>query len=290
MAFAKRRYLNNRRFDGALKLLNTTFLIKARRISILALFFCMAGLSATPASASEAGGADGDDSEPVVFAIPDVWPWAYEDQDRQPQGSLVTVARRLSELSGVPVEPRLRPLRRALIELDKGEVDFSLLFESPELDRRAINVARVMRINIMLAAPADTDYPLTLEALEGQRIGYIRGTYLGEAFERNTDVQKVPVAVISQAIEMLPLSRLSAILASDHAIMQTLQAMGLRSDVLRYSKHIEGQPGVLYMSRRAQRPAEAEKFRKAVRQMMESGEMNRIFFGDAGRPTPDSSQ
>jgi ABC-type amino acid transport substrate-binding protein len=252
-----------------------------RQVPVLALLLFVAWI---PAKAASTPG------EPaVIFAIPDVWPWAYENRDGIPEGSLIQVTNRLSELTGIPIEARLRPLRRALIELDSGEVNFSLVFQSPAMDSRAINIAQVMKINIMLAAPVGTDYLLTLEALTGARIGYIRGTYLGEAFERDTELQKVPVAVISQGIEMLDLGRLSAILASDHAIIRSLRAMGRGNDELRFSKHIEGQPGALYMSRKAQRPAVAEAFRKAVRQMVESNEMDRIFFGDAGRPEHDDS-
>jgi len=264
-----------------LKRLETIAATTARQISILAFLFCVAWVPAKAALAS---------NEPaVVFAIPDVWPWAYEDRDGIPRGSLIQVTNRLSELTGVPIETRLRPLRRALIELNSGEVNFSLLFQSPAMDSRATNVAQVMKINIMLAASADTDYPLTLEALKGKRIGYIRGAYLGDAFERDTDVEKVPVAVISQGIEMLDLGRLSAILASDHAIIRSLQSMERSNDELRFRKHKLGQAGTLYMSRRAPRSAVAEKFRVAIATMTESNELNQIFFGDAGRPEHDDA-
>ena len=285
----KRQFLSNRLFDAASVWSDPTRITIRCRSFALASFFSVAFTVSGSVSASEVKDSVAETEAAVVFAIPDVWPWAYEDPTGMPRGSLVTVVQRLSELTGVPVESRLRPLRRALVELDSGEVNFSLLFQSPAMDGRAINVAQVMQINLMLAALAETDYPLALEALEGKRIGYIRGTYLGAAFERNSQVEKVPVAVISQAIEMLPLGRLSAILASDHAILRTLQAMGLDRDVLRYEKHVAGQPGVLYMSRVAPRPRIAEKFRQAILRLSESGELDRIFFGQKGRPHHDDA-
>jgi polar amino acid transport system substrate-binding protein len=269
MVFVKRRFLSNRPFNGVLAILNTLRI--ARRIRYLALFVCLAVAPVSVAS-----------DEPVTFAIPDAWPWAYEDKG-VPQGSLVDVVNRLSELSNVPVSFRLRPVKRALVELDAGAVNFSLLFQSPFLDARAINVAQVVQVSIMLAAPANTDYPLTLEALEGQRIGFIRGTYLGEAFRNDTGVNKVPVALITQAVEMLSIGRLSAILASDHAILRALEAMDLSPDVLRYSNHIPGQRGALYMSRRASRPDVADRFRQAVAVMKQNNEFEKIFFGEGGR-------
>ncbi|WP_150909663.1 substrate-binding periplasmic protein [Marinobacter halotolerans] len=249
-----------------------------RRIRYLALFVCLAFAPVAVAS-----------DEVVTFAIPDVWPWAYEDDKGVPRGSLVEIVHRLSELADVPVSFRLRPLRRALVELEAGAVNFSLLFESPVLDARAVNVGQVLQISIMLAAPVNTNYPLTLEALEGQRIGYIRGTYLGEAFRKDTGVNKVPVALITQAVEMLSLGRLSAVLASDHAILKALHAMDLSPGVLRYRNHVPGQRGALYMSRESSRPEVAEKFRQAIVTMKKNNELERIFFGEGGRRQLDGS-
>ncbi|MDL0430130.1 transporter substrate-binding domain-containing protein [Marinobacter sp. TBZ242] len=231
--------------------------------------------------------AAGVEEEVVTFAIPDVWPWAYEGDNGEPQGSLVEVAERLSELTGIPVVPRLRPQRRAIVELRNGTANFTILFQNPQLDVEAINVISVTRVNILLAAMAESEYPLTLSELKGRRVAYIRGTYLGEAFERDADVVKVPVTAISQAVELLSLGRISAILASDHNIYRTLSSLNLNRDLLRYHEHVPGQVGTLYMSRAASRPEAASRFSEAVQQMEADGELHRIFYGraiNAGQP------
>ncbi|MDI9245019.1 transporter substrate-binding domain-containing protein [Marinobacter sp. CHS3-4] len=274
MVFVKRRRLSSTLSDGGIR---TRSLNRVLRFIALLLV----GVAVAPVSLAES------DTKPVTFAIADVWPWAYEDQRGKPSGSLVDVMRRLSELTDVPVEPRLRPVRRAISELKNGHINFSILFQSPDLDRQAVNLGKVVQANILLAATAETDYPLTLESLSGKSVAYIRGTYLGEAFEQNTEVVKVPVTLISQAIDLLSIGRISAILASDHAILKALEAMGLSSDVLRYNKHVPGQSGVLYMSGKAQRSDAAMKFREAIALMDENGELNRIFFGESGRPEYD---
>lgn len=219
--------------------------------------------------------------EAVLFSIPDVWPWAYEDDAGELKGSLIKVVNRLSEMTGVPAIPRLRPLRRAIVELRTGEVNFTILFQNPELDIEAINVASVTRVNILLVGLARSEHPLVLEDLKGQRVAYIRGTYLGEVFEHDTEVVKVPVSSVSQAVDMLNLGRISAILASDHNIYRTLSARNLSRDALRYREHVPGQNGVLYMSRAGARHDVAQKFRSAIEQMDADGELHEIFFGQS---------
>ncbi|WP_225316529.1 MULTISPECIES: substrate-binding periplasmic protein [Marinobacter] len=215
----------------------------------------------------------------VTFAIPDVWPWAYENEAGELRGSLIEVANRLSEKTGIPVIPRLRPLRRAIFELRTGDVNFSILFQNPELDNEAVNVSPITQVNLLLAAMADSEYPLTLRALKGKRVAYIRGTYLGDAFEQDTDVVKVPVNAISQALELLSMGRISAILASDHNIYRTLAAQNVSRDRLRYHEHVPGQKGTLYMSREALRPEAALRFSAAIAEMDADGELHRIFYG-----------
>jgi len=257
------------------------FVLIRRLFAVLLMF-----LAAMPVAV-----AHGDDSNPgsdatdiVTFALPEVRPWAYEDPDGTMRGSLVEVVTRLSELKGIPVEPRIRPVNRALLELRSGYVNFSIMPKSPTLDAEAINIGPLVDIKFVLVALADTGYSLTLEALEGQPVAYIRGTYLGEAFEQNEKVDKVPVAEVSQAVEMLSLGRVSAFMTIDPAIFSVLRAKGLKPDYLRYNIQAVGQAGSLYMSRGAQRPDVAEKFQEAISQMEESNELSRIFFGESGRP------
>lgn len=219
--------------------------------------------------------------EPVTFSIPDVWPWAYQDDSGELRGSLIEVVNRLSDRTGISIIPRLRPLRRAIVELHNGTVNFSMLFQNPELDIEAINVSQIIQVNILLAAMAESDYPLTLRELKGKRVAYIRGTYLGEAFERDAEVAKVPVSAISQAMELLSRGRIAAILASDHNLYRTLSAQNLSRDFLRYHEHVPGQKGTLYMSRAAIRPEAARKFSAAIEQMEDDGELHRIFYGKA---------
>lgn len=220
--------------------------------------------------------------EAVMFSLPDVWPWAYESAEGEQQGSLVELARRLSDISGIPIRTKLRPLRRVIMEISNSEVGFTFLFRSPELDEKAVPVGKVIDVNLLLLAMADTDYPLNLSKLGRTRVAFIRGTYLGEAFEYDQDVVKVPVSSVSQAIDLLKMQRISAVLASDHNILRSIQQRGLTFRDFRYRQHVTGQPAMMYRSVAGSNPAHGEKFAQALQAMERSGELSRLFFGQAG--------
>ncbi|KPQ28503.1 MAG: bacterial extracellular solute-binding protein [Marinobacter excellens HL-55] len=213
----------------------------------------------------------------AVFAVPDVWPWGYQDEQGAMQGSLIELIDRLSELSGVPIRAQLLPLRRVILDVLRGRAEFAFLFQSPDLDENAIPIDTVLQLNLMLMAMADTDYPLTLESLAGDRVGYARGTYLGESFEADEAVIKVPVYNIPQAVEMLTLGRISAVLASDHNLSMTLEAYGFARESFRWQEHVRGQMARLYMSRYSGSEDHARRFREVLQQMRDNGELQRIF-------------
>jgi ABC-type amino acid transport substrate-binding protein len=129
----------------------------------------------------------------------------------------------------------------------------------------------------MLMAMRDTDFPLTLEGLASKRVGYVRGTYLGEAFKADEAVLKVPVYNIRQAIDMVLLGRISAVLARDHNIATTIDAYDFPEEEFRLQEHVKGQKARLYMSPSSGNPEHARLFKEALQHMRENGELERIF-------------
>ena len=270
MAFERKWSISSRRFNP--DLLDRVARYSGHFFAFLLTVFLTAGLQSARAEPAHA-----------TFSLPDVWPWAYESEHGEQEGSLIALVKRLSELSGVPIRAELRPLRRVIREIRSGQVGFTFLFRSPELDQAAVPVGKVIDVNLMLLALASTDYPLNLKALAKERVAYIRGTYLGEAFEHDTTVVKVPVSSVGQAMDLLKMGRISAILASDHNILRTIQARKLLFRQFRYEQHVAGQPAVLYRSAMGGHPAHAEKFADALASMAQSGELKQIFFGSDER-------
>lgn len=214
---------------------------------------------------------------PALFVTPDVWPWGYSDEQGQPAGMLPRFASRVAAIANVPMVNELRPHRRAIAELESGETDFVVLFQSPVADAAGVHVVNLVTVEILLAGMAGSEYPLTIEALAGKSIGYIRGAYYVEAFEHDQEVIKVPVNNLHQAIHMLKLGRLDAVVASDQAFYHTLKAMELSVDEFRSDTIINAQNVLLYMSRKARNPVLFRAIQRAALQMRENGELDQIF-------------
>lgn len=220
----------------------------------------------------------GDPPDSVArFAIAEVWPWGYRDDSGRAAGTIAEFFDRIAAVANVTVQSNLRPHRRAIQELTSGEADFVMLFESPSVANHGRLVANVVVTEILLAGLADRTRPLALDAMRGDSIAFIRGTYYGEAFENATHLQKVPVNDLAQAIDMLMLGRVDAVIASDQAFYHTLQAKDLSVEAFELDTVVARQNGNLYMSRNSRHPGLYEPIREAVQQLIEDGEVSRIF-------------
>lgn len=243
-------------------------------VAVVLLTFLVLALEA--AHAKEPHKAD-DYPEPAIFVIPEVWPWGYEGRYGQPDGTLVAFAHRLVAVANLPITYELRPHRRAMSELLEGAADFVVLFESPALDEAAINLGTVVTTQVMLTALADSDFELSLDGLAGKPVAFVNGTYYGEVFEQAKTIQKFPVRDIFQAIEMLKLGRVSAILCSDQALYHTMRSLELSWNQFRTAVFRKGQRGILYMSKKARYPQLQEPIQEALKQLTQDGDLADIF-------------
>lgn len=184
---------------------------------------------------------------------------------------------RLTSVADIPIQNRLRPHRRAIQELATGKADFVSLFQSPANDKVGIRVGLITRVRVLLTSLAGDNPPATIESLAGKSVGYIRGTYYGQAFEQADRIRKVPVNSLRQAVEMLQLRRIDALVSSDQALYRTLLAMNLSTNRFHTTAVIASQSAWLYMSRKTPHPELLQPVRAAMKQLRETGELADIF-------------
>lgn len=215
-------------------------------------------------------------SAPPFFAIADVWPWGYNDNG-QPAGLLVTLTDRL--LAEVALEARveLRPHLRAINGIADGTVDFAYLFADPTLNSEAISLGIIIESFTLLTVLASTsaDAP-ELNDFIGRRVGYIRGTYYGEAFAE-LDAMKIPAEDGAQALLLLQRGRVDAIVTTDQTVHNAADRLGVARNQLNSTVIIRSQVGHLYLSHLSPYRHLAEPLRRAMNHLREEGFLQQLF-------------
>ncbi|TVP56603.1 MAG: hypothetical protein EA349_07775 [Halomonadaceae bacterium] len=216
----------------------------------------------------------------ITVAIPQVDPWARYNAQNEPEGMLVELVRALDQRTDRDIHFYLRPLARVIRELERGEVGYSMLFESEQVNVAAESVSHLFTLRILTVASQGAygqDRPSSLDELTGQRVGYIRGTIYGPEFHQHEGIVRVPVHDIKQGLELLHKRRLHALIGSD-VILDTAYNEAPQERQLKLDTLFEMAPirALFYRSHRVPAGESDRQLQRAIDQLQESGEMEAI--------------
>ncbi|MDX1588904.1 MAG: transporter substrate-binding domain-containing protein [Oleiphilaceae bacterium] len=217
----------------------------------------------------------------VRVAIPQVDPWGYVDEQGNPAGMLMELLQELNKATDLELVYYLRPLSRALLELERGEVDYSIAFESPRVNEIATPVRELVALRVLALGPVQEDArasPRSLDDLTGRPVGYIRGTYYGATFNRHEGIVRVPVQDMRQGLELVHRGRLDAMIGSDMAMAGAYEAMPEEErPALNILFELEPARGMFYRSNQGPDNTTDGLLKNALEQLERSGRLSEIF-------------
>ncbi|XOZ33853.1 substrate-binding periplasmic protein [Halomonadaceae bacterium KBTZ08] len=214
--------------------------------------------------------------EPVTFSLAAIDPLAERTEEGKKQGLLVKLVEELRKRTEIPIEYQIRPHSRAVLEMEEGHTDFVPTFETPGINEIGKPVADLLEVEVFVLGRAGEEPVDSLSDLNGENIGYLSGTWYGQAFAANEALQKVPVNNVAHGLELLQRHRLKAVVASEVAIPAGYdpQQTDARVRVLLPLATLKGK---LYMSNKSGRDEAAKAIAAAVEAMHEDGTMERLF-------------
>lgn len=212
-----------------------------------------------------------------VFLIAEVWPWGYLDENQQPAGLIHAFATRLASRAGIDMQYRLLPTQRVLADLKRKEGNFTVLFQNPAMENYAEPLGIVQVSDILLITQNESSQQLTLEALAGKTLGYIGGTYYGETFHADKHTVKVAISGLDQAIRMLQLGRLDAMITSDTLLHHSLKRQRIAPQAFRARMLTQGHTAYLYMVPDSRSAPYEPSVRAALEAMRNDGELDALF-------------
>lgn len=214
-------------------------------------------------------------------AIPQVDPWGHYNEQGEPSGILVELMEALDEATDLEMDYYLRPLTRALRELERGEVAYSFVFQSPRVEQVATPVSELVSLRFLALGPeqeSPADYPRSLDDLAGRPVGFIRGTYYGAAFHEHQGIVRVPVHDMRQGLELVRKNRLDAMIGSEMAIAGAYRAMPPEErPALNILFQLGTARGMFYRSKKAPQTAADAQIKQALEQLHRSGRLREIF-------------
>ncbi len=207
-----------------------------------------------------------------------VAPWGYVDAEGKPQGLLITFAQHLADHLSISVDNQLQPYARVIHSIRLGKADIAVMFTCEESERIAENLGVVVvNMPLLLVGPPGSTPLEKLRALAGKRVGYIRGTRFGEAFDDADYLEKFPLSHMNHGMAMMLSGRLEALVGTAQSLGFGLRALGLKPDNIVLLNYLGELTGSLYFSREAPHPQYKQAVLEALGKMRRSGALEEIF-------------
>ncbi len=184
----------------------------------------------------------------------------------------------LSKEAGIPFTNQLQPYPRVKHTLSHGQADFAVMFVGPQSDKMGISLGEVVKTKIMVVAAKGAEPVQNLNELIGRRVGYIRGSRYGLAFDEHPDLNKIPINTMHQGVAMLLAGRMDAMVSTEQSLFYTLQKMSVEQGRLVPLIIIGETQGDLFMSRHSPHQALQETYRQALDRLREKGSLDSLFY------------
>lgn len=239
-------------------------------------------------------GSDGALSAELVLVAADSPPTAYMERGK-PTGILVDIVTEAFRRAGYPIEIRLMPWARCLVEARSGQVDgiFSL-FKKPEREKyfSYTSVPIITQVEaFFVRANSDLSFDGDIAKLRKLRIGTIYGTSYGPVIDRSLQTRmwsKIEeTSSTTSLVEMLVAERFDLAVGYRHVVLEAAIKKGLQGRIRELSPSIDEIPSYLAFNRQRSYAAAIADFDRALLSMKNDRSFDAIYkkYGHIEKPT-----
>jgi ABC-type amino acid transport substrate-binding protein len=187
----------------------------------------------------------------VSFVVMNATPYGFYDDDKQPAGIVVDIAKLISARAGLEFDIYLVPTLRIYKELDNGTTDLSMLPTGDAIDNIADRVAVISRMSSVVSTLKSNNMPVhSLNDLAGKRVGYVGGINYHESFKVHKSLIKVPMLTTQTGIEMLLRERIDYLISSERTLAYQLTSKRI-SDSVKFAYELSSTETYLYVSKKS---------------------------------------
>lgn len=212
-----------------------------------------------------------------VFLIMQQEPYSYLDADGKSAGYVFQIANRILKEAGFPQKAQMLPIKRMIRDISSGTADCTIAASSPfarktfsqiEPIGHPLQVGIVPRKGITLRTYAD---------LEGLRIGVPRGMSIGDPFDSDTNLTKVPTPDYEKSALMLAYGRIDAIMGAVESIrFSALKKAGLVGEIFGDPLVTQTYPNMLMCNKDLPEDGYVLSLKQATRRLKARGEIQEI--------------
>lgn len=202
-------------------------------------------------------------------------PFGFRASDGKPTGMIYEISNRIAEEAGFTYTNEILPYARTVHAVGCGDADFVIRYGNAELEKVAIQVARVLSLPTIVVGHPSIKFE-TLKDLHGKTVGIPRGGRFDDAFEADTTILKYPVADYAQTIKMVTAQRIDAGIGSSVGLYYNAHVLGVKKEQLGKPLVLSIQHFTLHFSKKREDQATIDALRNAVARLEKRNEIKKI--------------
>ena len=166
-------------------------------------------------------------------AIIDFFPFGYADTNGKPTGMFVDMLKVIQQKVGIPLQPILLPVPRAIRAVSSGELDMLISYKDPIMVPNVKFVGNIGCLSSLLV-PSHNINMSRLEDLNNKTVGFITGGYFHKRFSENYGIIPMQVPSNESMMRMLIRGRVDVIVINSAVLNAYL------NDKIKWVKLAEG--------------------------------------------------
>ncbi len=210
-------------------------------------------------------------------------PYEYEENGKT-KGIAVDLVRAAFKKIEQPVSISVMPWIRALIMIEKGNVDaIFTAFKTPEREKFADYSKEVLmpqEVSLFALKDSKVTFDGDLSKLYGYLVGMVRKVSYGKKFDdfarENKEVKLYVIKTGELNMNMLLIKRIDILISNRHGAYFILSNMGRTEEVEELKPVVESVPSYIAFSKKRNLAAVRDKFDKALAGIKAQGEYDRI--------------
>tara|TARA_R110000764_G_scaffold29279_3_gene68745 strand:- start:313 stop:1068 length:756 start_codon:yes stop_codon:yes gene_type:complete len=168
----------------------------------------------------------------LSFSVPPFSPFNGFDEQSQCKGIGVLAIEKVTNTLNTPLKLAAFPYARILNSLKNGELDLALLFKNNTVTEDVEYIGPLSLEKIFILTQPDTTIKQYKDLYQLTRIAVIRSAQFNKKFDQDKRLNKISVNSYNQAIRLLKLNRINAVIGSKVGLEYALYQEKVDEDIM----------------------------------------------------------
>lgn len=159
----------------------------------------------------------------------DIAPWGYRGADGLAAGVYADILQMIASRSGCALQLRVVPILRSVTDVTENRSQLTMMLDRQDMNDGAVLLGTVLQLPIEIWLPLGSPVR-SLTDLQGRTVAVLRGPAFHEGIQADARINKMPVTLPRQQLEMLRAGRVDAALGVEQNFAAALRALDLGAD------------------------------------------------------------